>query len=74
MGDRDRRSEARGLALPSAAVPVPLFLRRGGAKKKGASPQQYVEVASCEPAGRKACRSGESAIAVEAFRNNVGED
>jgi hypothetical protein len=39
-----------------------------GAKKKGASPQQYVEGAS----GGQARRSSESAIAAEVLMNNLG--
>jgi len=40
---RDWHSEAKGLALPSAAVPVPLLRRGTGTKMKGASPQQNVD-------------------------------
>jgi hypothetical protein len=36
------------------------------------SPEQYVDRLNGEPARRQACRSGVSAIAVEAFVNNTG--
>ena len=57
---RDGHLEAGGLALPSAAVPVPLL--RPGTKKKGASPQQYVEGLN----GETACHSRVSTLAAEA--------
>jgi len=55
---RDGRAEPRGLAPPSdfgelsraAAVPVPLSSAGTGARKKGASPQQYVDRLNGEPA------------------------
>ena len=73
VATRNGRAEPRGLAPPSAAVPAPLLLRRGQApKKKGASPQQYGEGPSGEPARRQACRSHESAIAAEALVNHAG--
>ncbi len=34
--------------------------------------EQYVDQLSGEPARRQACRSGVSAVAVEAFVNNAG--
>jgi hypothetical protein len=65
LARQDGREEARGLAPPSAAVPVPVPLRTGtGVKKKGASPQQYVDRPSGEPARHQACRSGVSAVVV----------
>ena len=36
--------------------------------------KQYVDRPSGEPARRQACRSGVSAVAVEAFVNNAGEN
>ena len=49
------------------------YFRTGtGAKKKGASPQRYVDRLRGEPARRQACRSGVSAVAVEAFVNDAG--
>ena len=51
----------------------PIDLRTGtGAKKNGASPQQYVDRPSGEPTRRQACRSGVSVVAVEAFVNYAG--
>ncbi|MEK7351906.1 MAG: hypothetical protein AAB177_13615, partial [Nitrospirota bacterium] len=50
------RAEARGLAPPSSAVPVPLLGRGQAPKKKGASPQQYVDRLSGEPARRQVRR------------------
>jgi hypothetical protein len=48
-------------------------LRTGtDAREKGASPQQYVDRPSSEPARRQACHSGVSMVAVEAFVNNAG--
>ena len=50
VGDRDRRAEARGLALTSAAVPVPLLLRQGQAPKRRAPvPSSTVRVRGTSP-------------------------
>jgi hypothetical protein len=58
---RNGRTEVRGLAPSSATVPVPVLLRKGtGVKKKGASPQQYVDRPSGEPARRQAGRSDDT--------------
>jgi hypothetical protein len=43
-----------------------------GAAREGSILEQYVDRLSGEPARRKACRSGVSAVAVEAFVNNAG--
>ena len=65
-GGQGTRSDVCGGACPTAPQ------TGTGAKKKGASPQQYVEVASGEPARRQACRSDVSAVVVEVFVNNAG--
>jgi hypothetical protein len=40
--------------------------------REGGILEQYVDRLSGEPARRQACRSGVSAVAVEAFVNNAG--
>ena len=74
MGGGARR--ARGAYGTGSAVcggACHLALRTGtDAKKKGASPQQYVDRPSGEPARRQACRSDVSAVVVEAFVNYAG--
>ncbi len=46
--------------------------RARGAAREGSILEQYVDRLSGEPARRQACRSGVSAVAVEAFVNNAG--
>ena len=51
--DGSSRNRAVVLRDGPAAVPVPLFRRGQGAKKKGASPQQHAEGTSGESARRR---------------------
>ena len=74
MGVRDGHAEARGLAPPSAVVPVPLLLDGDRRQKEGRqSPtvRRGSERRACPP---KARRSSESAIAAEVLMNNAGEE
>ncbi|TKB52576.1 MAG: hypothetical protein E8D50_12250 [Nitrospira sp.] len=68
---RARGAQGTGSAVCGGACPA--ARRTGtGTNKKGASPQQYVDRLSGEPARRQACRSGVSTVAVEVFVNNAG--
>ena len=71
---RDGHAEARGLAPPSAVVPVPLLLDGDRRQKEGRqSPtvRRGSERRACPP---KVRRSSESAIAAEVLMNNAGEE
>jgi len=52
-------------------VSVPIRTGTGTVADDGASPQQYVDRLSGEPARRQACRSGVSAVAAEVFVSNA---
>jgi hypothetical protein len=64
-----RGDQGTGSAVFGSACPAP---RTGTvARKKGASPQQYVDGPRGEAAG-EGCHSSGSAIAAEPFMNNAG--
>ena len=70
---RDGRVEPQGTGSAVCGGACPAIAQTGTvARKKGDSPQQYVDRLSGEPARRQACRSGVSAVAVEIFVNNAG--